>query len=89
MLFRSCQLRVNINSARLQIGENKAIPAILFAGNFAYQLPEESSEKHQQSLNHIIDTWQEDLVIYRDLIDNRFLAEIKEGAVPLFPAPIL
>ena len=87
--LKDCQLRLNINSARLQIGEGKAIPAILFGGNFAYSLSEESSAEHQQSIDRIIDTWEEDLAIYRDLINNRFLAGIKGDTVSLFPAPIL
>lgn len=87
--LKECQLRVNINSAKLQIGEGKAIPAILFGGNFSYSLAGESSTEHQQSLNRIIDNWQEDVTIYRDLIENRFLAGIKGDTVPLFPAPIL
>lgn len=84
-----CQLRVNINGAKLQIGEGKAVPAILFGGNFAYPLTGESPEEHRQNLNRIIDNWEEDLATYRDLIDNRFLAGIKGDAVSLFPAPIL
>jgi hypothetical protein len=87
--LKDCQLRLNINSARLQVGEGTPIPAILFGGNFAYSLSGESPAEHQQSLNRIIDTWTEDVAIYRDLIDNRFLTGIKGDTVPLFPAPIL
>jgi hypothetical protein len=84
-----CQFRLNINEAKLKVGQEEPVPAIFFAGNFSYNLPGESPEAHLQALNGVIDKWEEDLVTYRDLIDNHFLAGMKGETVSVFPAPTL
>lgn len=80
-----CQLRIGISEARLQIPDREAIPAVLFAGNFHYELTGESAEKRLQQLHQALENWQSDFATYQELIDGKFLAgrrEIPDSALP-------
>jgi hypothetical protein len=80
-----CQLRLNINEARLQMPDTEAIPAVLFAGNFHYELTGESAEERLQHLHQALENWQSDFATYQELIDGKFLAgrrEIPDSALP-------
>ncbi|HEY9610682.1 hypothetical protein [Allocoleopsis sp.] len=72
-----CQLRIGISEARLQIPDREAIPAILFAGNFHYELTGESAEERLKHLHQALDNWQSDFATYQELIDGKFLAGSK------------
>ena len=85
--LENCQLRVNINEAKLQVGEGKSKPALLFAGNFSYPVTGESGEARLESLKGALDNWEKDWATYEDLLDNRFLTSVKGDAVSVFPAP--
>ena len=69
-----CQLRLGINEARLQMPDGKSIPAVLFAGNFHYELTGESAEERLKHLHQALDNWQNDFATYQELIDGKFLA---------------
>lgn len=84
-----CQFRLNISEAKLKVGEEEPVPAIFFAGNFSYTLSGDSSDERLQALNRSLDGWKEDLAVYQDLINNRFLAGMKGESVSVFPAPAL
>ena len=84
-----CQLRININEAKLQMGENKTMAALLFAGSFSYPINGETADSRLQALNGRLDQWQQDWATYDDLLNNHFLNTIKGDAVSVFPAPPL
>ena len=70
-----CQLNLNINQAMLQLPDQQAIAAVLFAGNFNYPIesavPQECLSLILQSLNE----WQSDFGIFKDIVNERFLAQ--------------
>lgn len=71
-----------INEAKLQLPYGQTLAALLFAGNFNYNLAEGSDRLNllKQSLGQ----WQKDLEIFRELITQRFL----ERQVQVFPSNI-
>lgn len=81
-----CQLRLGINEAKLQMPDTEAIPAILFAGNFHYELTGESAEERLQHLHQALDNWQSDFATYQKLIDGKFLAGRRETSDSVLPA---
>lgn len=69
------QLAVNINEARIQLPNKEPIPAILFAGNFHYNLAGETGEQRVRNLHQCLEDWQVDLQIYQELVDSKFLVK--------------
>ena len=67
-----CQLGVNINPAQLQ-QEKNIISAVLFAGNFNYNLTTLSDEVKITKLTEKINNWEKDLTTFRELIYQKFL----------------
>jgi hypothetical protein len=80
--LETCQLSVAINEAKLQLPDGKTIAAVLFAGNFNYNLPENSDRLNL--LKQYLGQWQTDLQIFRELVTQRFL----ERQAPVFPTNI-
>jgi len=68
------QLRLSIAEAGLRLSNNKEIPAVMFAGNFHYNLMGEEAEKRVPALQQRLTNWQADLAVYREIVDNNFLA---------------
>jgi hypothetical protein len=73
---------VAINEAKLQLPDGKILGALLFAGNFNYNLSE--GRDRFNLLKQYLGQWQKDLEIFRELIIQRFL----ERQVPVFPSNI-
>lgn len=65
-------LNVSINQANVQFPD-KAIPAILFSGNYNYSLAGNTSAEKQQSLQQIIANWQVSLGTFQKLLAENFL----------------
>ncbi|MEQ9353746.1 hypothetical protein [Coleofasciculus chthonoplastes] len=82
--LENSQLRLTINEARLQLPEREPIPAVLFSGNFHYAITGESPEERQTNLNQAIENWHSDIVVYEELIDNQFLADIPAEVKSVF-----
>jgi hypothetical protein len=80
--LETSQLSVAINEAKLQLPDGKILGALLFAGNFNYNLAEGSDRLNL--LKQYLGQWQKDLEIFRELVTQRFL----ERQVPVFPSNI-
>lgn len=81
-----CQLRLAINEARLQTSDGKAIPSVLFAGNFDYRLTANLPEERIQKVSLILENYHQDIAAYQHLINQKFLAGKQEELVPILPA---
>ena len=62
------QLYLSIAEAALQLPDEQVTPIVLFSGNFEYPIEEDI-----QKLLSVLDNWQTDLGIYKELINDRFL----------------
>ena len=80
--LEQCQLNVSINEVRLQQPEKPATRALLFSGNFNYQVTQYSGEERLKQLQERIDNWSADLQTFRDLINTRFLGQ-EETVLPI------
>ncbi len=66
----------------MQLPDGKTLAALLFAGNFNYNLAEGSDRLNL--LKQYLGQWQKDLEIFRELVTQRFL----ERQVQVFPSNI-
>ena len=73
-----CQLTININEARIQPPNQEAIPALLFAGNFGYQVAEEDPHERLSQLEQHLEQWQTDWQSFKDIVNQRFLQRVEE-----------
>jgi hypothetical protein len=73
-----CQLNLGINEARLQIGEQASIPAILFAGSFNCAIAGNNQAERLQQLTQSIDDWRSDLNTFRELVHKQFLQQASQ-----------
>jgi hypothetical protein len=69
------QLRLSIAEAGLRLTNKKEMPAVMFAGNFHYDLTGEKAEQRSLALQQRLENWQADLAVYRDIVDRSFLAK--------------
>lgn len=95
-LLDRCQLTLNISEARLQQADKQAIMAILFAGNFNYNVnPEANQENRLAQITKFIDNWQTDLEEFREIVNQKFLQSGRGdlgqsiGETSLFPGQTL
>ncbi len=70
-----CLLTLNINQVRLQQPEKPATRALMFSGNFNYQVTSYSGEERLRQLQQQIDNWSGDLQTFREIINTRFLVQ--------------
>lgn len=79
--LEQCQFSLSINEARLQLPDKRAIPALLFAGSFNYNITSDNNQERIQKLVEGIKQWQSDLESFQEIVNERFLAQ--QGS--LFP----
>lgn len=72
--LEKCQFSLSINQARLQLADKQAIPALLFAGSFNYNITSDNNQERMQKLVEGIKQWQSDLESFREIVNQRFLA---------------
>ncbi|TAE61768.1 MAG: hypothetical protein EAZ87_00930 [Nostocales cyanobacterium] len=79
-------LNVSINQANVQFTD-KTIPAILFSGNYNYNLPGNNPTEKQQSLQKIIANWQVSVGTFQKLLKENFLSLTEEAPkdISVFP----
>jgi hypothetical protein len=76
--LEKCQFSLNINEAKIQIGDRAAIPALLFAGSFNYNVAIDSEPERLQLLIQGLNEWQTDLATFRDIVNKRFLGQASQ-----------
>ncbi|MBZ8178915.1 MAG: hypothetical protein SAL07_00275 [Oscillatoria sp. PMC 1051.18] len=70
-----CSMSLSVNDARLQQQDKSAIPALLFSGNFNYNLAQYSPQERISQIYQRIDSWQADFDTYREIVNQRFLGQ--------------
>ena len=95
-LLERCQLTINISEARLQQAQQPSITAILFAGNFKYNVNTEGTQDNRVAqVMEFLNNWQSDLLEFRDMVNQKFLESGTEetassiGETSLFPGQTL
>lgn len=63
------QLYLSVNEAGIKFPESEQLPIVLFGGNFDYDLSSDSKEEKLARLQSIVKNWQQDLDIYRDVVN--------------------
>jgi hypothetical protein len=74
-----CQFSLNINEAKVQMGERPALPAIIFAGSFNYNVVSESEAERLKKTLGCIDDWKPALGLFRDIVHKRFLSQAQQS----------
>lgn len=72
------QFSLGINEARVHIGEQVAIPAILFAGSFNYAIAIASEPERLKQLTQGIDQWRSDWEMFNKIIRQWFFKQGKQ-----------
>lgn len=80
--LEQCYLSLSINEVRLQQPEKPATRALMFSGNFNYQVTSYSGEERLRQLRQRIDNWSGDLQTFREIINTRFLVQ-EETVFPI------
>lgn len=71
-------LNLSINEAKIQLGDKSSIPALLFSGNFNYNLTDVSDEKKLNQIAEKIQLWSEDLNSFREIVNQKFLQKANQ-----------
>jgi hypothetical protein len=79
--LESGQFNLSINEAQLQRPEKPPEAALLFSGNFPYQITENIDNQKQQYIKQLIENWQRDLEVYREIVNRQFLGYQLNGQV--------
>ncbi|MGF1590506.1 MAG: hypothetical protein ACFCU7_14945 [Pleurocapsa sp.] len=95
-LLERCQLTISISEARLQKPQEQPITAILFSGNFNYNvnLGQQSEDRIAQVTN-FLNNWEIDIEEFRAIVNQKFLdsghADSSQsiGETSLFPGQTL
>ncbi|ACK70636.1 conserved hypothetical protein [Gloeothece citriformis PCC 7424] len=87
--LEKCQLNLSINEARLQLPDQRYLPALLFSGNFNYEITSNNGQERISQLNQGIDEWKTDLEAFREIVSQRFLGQqeslFPERVIPAVP----
>lgn len=92
-----CQLTISISEARLQKPQEQAITAILFSGNFNYNVNQgqDAPADKTTQLQTFLANWQADLEEFRAIVNQKFLdsgtsnSSSSIGETSLFPGQTL
>jgi hypothetical protein len=92
-----CQLTISVSEAQLKKPQEQPITAILFSGNFNYNVNPESEESANRTTQifEFLNNWQTDIKEFRDIVNQKFLdsdsTESKNsiGETTLFPGQTL
>lgn len=75
-------LAINEVSLRSSLGgsspspESESLPAILFSGNFNFNIQNDIKTERLNALQHYINNWETHLEAYKSLIENQFLQAV-------------
>lgn len=72
------ELNLSVAEALLQLQEAEPTPAVLFSGNFQYEIVGELEGEKLEHLYRLLENWQPDLEAYREIVEMRFLGSVVE-----------
>jgi hypothetical protein len=72
------ELNLSVAEALLQLQDAEPTPAVLFSGNFQYEVAGELEGEKLQHLYKLLENWQPDLEAYREIVIKRFLGQETE-----------
>lgn len=72
------ELNLSVAEALLQLQDAELNPAVLFSGNFQYEIVGEEEGEKLQHLYRLLENWQPDLAAYREIVNQRFLGKEAE-----------
>lgn len=76
---------LSINEAKIQLPNKLSLAALLFAGNFTYNLPEDNDDDMKlDKLKTYINLWQKDLNTFREVVKQKFLQTASNSQESLF-----
>lgn len=92
-----CQLTISISEAQLQKPQKQPITAILFSGNFNYNviLGQENAPDRTTQTTSFLHNWRTDLEEFREIVNQKFLdsgtadSKASIGETSLFPGQTL
>lgn len=73
--LQNIPLALNISQAELR-QKDKAIPIVIFSGNFSHQISGNNSEEKLSSITQTIENWFSDVTTFSNLINNKFMAGV-------------
>ena len=71
-MIKKCQLSLTIEEGELK-SQDKVLPVVLFSANFHRELTGDDKKKRLDHLVKSIDNWENDLKIFKELVNERFL----------------
>jgi hypothetical protein len=77
--LEKCQLSMSISEAKLQFPQQTVTNALLFSGNFNYDLVKETSPAKLNKLVQGINFWRTDFQMFREITTQKFLANANLG----------
>jgi len=76
------ELNLSVAEALLQLQEAEPTPAVLFSGNFQYEIVGEEEGEKLQHLYRLLENWQPDLEAYREIVNQLFLGKEEVERLP-------
>lgn len=95
-LLDRCQLSISVSEAKLQKAQEPPMMAILFSGNFNYNVDSRNiSDSKTAQMMSCLNNWKSDLEEFRAIVEGKFLSSDSEtsdsslGEISLFPGQTL
>ncbi len=73
--LEKCQLSVSISQATLQAPQQNPLFAVLFSGNFNYNIVANNQQQKINQLAQAIQSWQDDFKTFRQIVSQKFLEQ--------------
>jgi hypothetical protein len=77
--LEKCECNLTVEEAPFEASGAKAIPVVAFSANFHHEVGGNTKEERLSNLYQIIETWQNDLNTYRELINEKFILKEANG----------
>jgi hypothetical protein len=69
---KDCQFSLTLEESRLQLPD-ATVPVAMFTANFHRDLKGETKDQRLQNLSQILDHWDEDVALFKIVVNDRFL----------------
>jgi hypothetical protein len=67
------EFSIKIDDVQLRNSKNSLESGVMFSGNFPYEVAGNTAAERIKYMNQLLELWHEDLEIYQDIVDKKFL----------------